>query len=162
LSLAALRYYVAIVDQLSGSEAKVMTILADVHNAQTGQCNPSAPTIAVRTGMSERHVRRVVAALESAGVIAVDRRPGRAHRYRFPLAAYLENTAESYPQPRTRTAGVTACQPRTFRARTPDIAMSDEPRTGSDLHAHDGMSPPVRSVEEIRAIWQAARREARG
>lgn len=65
----------------TGAPRAVLLVLAEHANASTGECWPSETRIAARAGLHEGTVRRAVKALESAGLIVVQRTPGRVNRY---------------------------------------------------------------------------------
>lgn len=58
----------------------VLVALADWAN-ERGQCWPSMPTIAGKTGVDLRTARRVMGRLEAAGHISTERRPGKGILY---------------------------------------------------------------------------------
>jgi hypothetical protein len=61
---------------LSHGAKVVASRIALHHNIETGQCNPSMAMLVAGTGMSDRTVRRMLAELEQAAWISVDRSRG--------------------------------------------------------------------------------------
>ncbi|WP_419628623.1 helix-turn-helix domain-containing protein, partial [Thiolapillus sp.] len=51
-----------------------------------GRCWPSLARLALMTGYSERTVRRALRALEAAGLVRIERRPGRPALYSLNLS----------------------------------------------------------------------------
>lgn len=75
--------------RLRGSESTVWNYLWSVANRDGRMCFVANDTIAARTGLNERTVRRCVKVLEECGVLEVERRE-RYHRglalgYRIPF-----------------------------------------------------------------------------
>ena len=60
----------------------VLVQLANAHNAETGQCNPSVPTLAARCCCAERSVRAAIQRLEAAGLVVT---AGRTSARRYEL-----------------------------------------------------------------------------
>lgn len=85
--------------ELSAASLRVAARLLDFLNGQTGQCDPSAGTLADRLGMDRRTVMRATAQLERLGYLRRQRRCNAAtgnHRssaftFDFPQADGLEN-----------------------------------------------------------------------
>ncbi len=70
-------------------ERAVLRCLADYHNRTEGCCWPSVRTIALESGLSDRRVREILAALECRGIIQRGRRfrddgSQTSNRYFFP------------------------------------------------------------------------------
>ena len=70
MSLIALSWAMEQFD-LGTSEKMVLVVLANHHNAETGQCNPSIPRIARYSSCSDRTVQRSLAELIKQGLIAI-------------------------------------------------------------------------------------------
>lgn len=70
MSLIALSWAMEQFD-LGTSEKMVLVVLANHHNAETGQCNPSIPRIAHYSGCSDRTVQRSLSELIKQGRIAI-------------------------------------------------------------------------------------------
>ena len=62
---------------LSATEKLALIRLAHHVNFRTGRCNPAAATLAKELGKDERWIRRTLAGLERAGLLAIDRTRGR-------------------------------------------------------------------------------------
>jgi hypothetical protein len=93
----------------------VMVRIALHLNVKKGQCYPSVSTLAKGTGICERHVPRVLAALERTGWITVTRSPGRSN-------SFLLKT------PPTPDSGV-----RGADNRTPDSGVTPDSRVRGPL-----------------------------
>jgi MarR-like DNA-binding transcriptional regulator SgrR of sgrS sRNA len=65
---------------MSQSETLVALALADHANDQ-GICWPSLHTIAIKSRLSERQVRRVIQKLQDDGIVVYNEKPGRSHTY---------------------------------------------------------------------------------
>lgn len=61
-------------ENLTRSEKFLLLILADYHNDETEQCDPSLETLARDALMSRRHVIRTVQRLAEKGFLAIERR----------------------------------------------------------------------------------------
>ena len=68
-------------DEPTGAARIVLLVIAEHANAATGECWPSEARIARRAGVHPATVRRSIHDLEAAGLIAVDRSPGKVNRY---------------------------------------------------------------------------------
>lgn len=55
---------------LNATQRLVLMLLADCHNGQTGQCNPSADWMLDKTGLKARALQTNLKALEEAGLVA--------------------------------------------------------------------------------------------
>jgi hypothetical protein len=57
--------------------AKIIAAQIAFHlNINSGQCNPSSQRLAKETGLSERHVRRMLAVIERSGLVGIKRSRG--------------------------------------------------------------------------------------
>ncbi len=101
--------------RLIHADIRVLVALSTYADKQ-GRCWPSTPTIASRTGMSERHVRTCLRNLERFEYIKTERRPGQSSMYRIPrnwaagvprnpTAGVGPNPGTGLPEPRNPTAG---------------------------------------------------------
>ncbi len=101
--------------RLIHADIRVLTALSAYADKQ-GRCWPSTPTIASRTGISERHVRTCLRNLERLDYIKTERRPGLSSMYRIPrnysagvprnpTAGVEPNPGTGRPEPRNPTAG---------------------------------------------------------
>ena len=68
---------------LSVPERLVLIYLSDHRNHHTGQCNPSAVTLAVDTGLSRRQIFRALKFLKGRKLITWAR-TGHSNWYKFP------------------------------------------------------------------------------
>jgi len=101
----------------------ILLALADHADHEGNNVYPSLGLIAWKTGYSEQQVRRVMRLLEQDGIlVATNKTPGKATRYRIDLSA-------GKPKPSRNThQNVTPDKksPLTFGTQTPDITMSPE------------------------------------
>jgi len=75
-------------------------VLADAHNHQTGQCNPSIVGICQLTGYSDRTVCNTLQELEKEGHLTIKRRPGGRSEYILhPVHPEPATPEESSPLP---------------------------------------------------------------
>lgn len=59
----------------------VLLCLADCHNGDSGQCNPSISYLAKQTGLDPKTVRSGLAMLEKIGVVDAEKRMGASAQY---------------------------------------------------------------------------------
>lgn len=137
----------------SGSALLLMLAIADFAR-DDGVAWPSLSTLAGKTRMSDRQIRRLVLACESSGELDVDRSRGRhSHRYRLRvdhLPGQVVRVAN--PDGRVRVRG---SQPghqrpstRTSEVANPDTAMSAEPYEPS----REPTTPPGSPASDATAI----------
>jgi hypothetical protein len=60
--------------QLDTHPKMVLLVLADHHNAETGQCNPAVKRLADNAGCTERTVERSTQNLETLGLLVIEKR----------------------------------------------------------------------------------------
>ncbi len=84
--------------RLAHGAVRVLAALA-AYTDKEGECWPSEATLAQKIGMTERHTRRSLRALEEAGHIKIKRRPGQSSIYHLPRTSGTE-------APRTLETGV--------------------------------------------------------
>lgn len=111
-------------DEPTGAARIVLLVIAEHANAATGECWPSEARIARRAGVHPATVRRCIRELETAGLVAVDRTPGKVNRYLMlvdpaPIATAVD--------PVHRARG-TQGQPRAQGAHTPRVVLGDPAR----------------------------------
>jgi hypothetical protein len=89
--------------EISSTEKFVLFIIADYYNPKQHRAWPGVPRIAADTNLSERSVRRQIAALEGRGLIDIEpwvnRRTGgqMSNRYCLPLFDPQSIRAEMLP-----------------------------------------------------------------
>ncbi|MEX3961052.1 helix-turn-helix domain-containing protein [Paraburkholderia sp. EG286B] len=71
---------------LSHAPKIVLLALADFAQQSTGECFPSIRVLSARCGLSESAVRSQIALLERAGLLDIEKQPGRT-LYRVKLGA---------------------------------------------------------------------------
>lgn len=118
----------------------VLIDLADRHNGQSGKCVARVATIAARTGQSARSVQRHLGDLVQAGLIALQSRHKRAHRF----ILRLPEAARPVPAPQAGAAPIRD----TVSPITPEIATQCHPEpegrdsTGRKEEREAPASPP--------------------
>ena len=82
MSLTALRTAFSHVEaiEMSIPSKLVLLALANIHNQETGRCDPSVARIEKATGLSERAIRKSLRELESLKVISIVERKQRTGR----------------------------------------------------------------------------------
>lgn len=108
----------------------VLAVIA-AHADRHAQAWPSEPLVAELLAIHVDTVWRAVRQLEAAGLVAVERTPGRANRYRLAVAAPLDVVhtpradagADSYPHPAPARG-----TPRGGAGRPPAPARAEVPR----------------------------------
>ena len=101
--------------RLSNADIRVFAALS-AYADKEGRCWPATPTLADRTGMSERHIRTSLRNLETFDYVETKKRPGQSNIYRIPRnhtagvprkqAAGVEpDPGTILPEPRNHTAG---------------------------------------------------------
>ena len=68
---------------LSHADIRILAALS-AYADKSGKCWPSVPTLAQRTGLSERHVRTSLRNLEAFDYVVTERRAGQSSMYRIP------------------------------------------------------------------------------
>uniref|UniRef100_UPI003AF62E4A helix-turn-helix domain-containing protein n=1 Tax=Thiolapillus sp. TaxID=2017437 RepID=UPI003AF62E4A len=88
---------------LRAPEKPVLVALAEHVGGAGRECWPSLARLALMTGYSERTVRRALRALEAAGLVRIERRPGRPALYSLNLSTTpdRESGAPGQSVPRT-------------------------------------------------------------
>lgn len=141
----------------------VLYWLADHHNGETGQCNPSIKRLAECCEMSRRSVESHIAALEAAGLISVRqcfRSSGgkSANSYSFLLA---QSDAQNLRMGSAKSAhGV--CAKSAHERTLEDTNLGKEPGTGSDEPDFflenaepETQDPPPDKIEDgFNEFWQ--------
>ncbi|HEX5520199.1 MAG TPA: helix-turn-helix domain-containing protein [Longimicrobiaceae bacterium] len=172
--------------ELKPNHLVVLLALADHADHDGGGVFPSQALVAWKTGYGERQVRRIVAELEAEGLLVLveDRRAQNLPNvYRIDTAAGKKKAPRPRPQPGGRplkppvkmsagseseTTGQAEQNPRTFAAKPPVTAMSDEPsgepssnRQDSSLPNGSGRAPAVENSEEkpltegmVMGLWR--------
>lgn len=89
--------------------AEKLVALALTDHERDGVCWPGAETVAAETGLTERGVRGILKRLERKGVIRIERRKGKSHRYWLtpelasaPIVEHRKRDALT-PEPRSAT-----------------------------------------------------------
>ncbi len=147
----------AVFDQrLSNADIRVFNALSAYANKE-GWCWPATPTLADRTGMSERHIRTSLRNLETFDYVETKKRPGQSNIYRIPRnhtagvprkqAAGVEpDPGTILPEPRKQAAGDpgTILPPNVIKNDTKnDYAFSGAIVANGDAEAGVALVPPL-------------------
>ena len=125
--------------RLIHADIRVLAALS-TYADKDGKCWPSEPTIASRTGISERHVRTCLRNLERFEYIEIERRPGLSHMYRIP---------------RNWTAGVEIDTPE-LDCRGPRNPTAGDPGTGvppNDIK--NDTKNDIPTISGFEGFWRA-------
>lgn len=141
---------------------RLLLICISYRAGEDGDCWASAPTLAEDTGLSERHVRRELAALVQCGALTADMRPGRTTVYRVSGQIPTPDTVSGVKTPGHPVTpdttsghpghGVTpdAVSPLTPRQATPDM-VSPPPLTPCpgtpDTMSDDQIPDPIQGSD---------------
>uniref|UniRef100_UPI001184F962 helix-turn-helix domain-containing protein n=1 Tax=Pleionea sediminis TaxID=2569479 RepID=UPI001184F962 len=79
--------------ELTAAQRSVLRELADCHNQETGQCNPSVAHIAEYSGLNRKTVMAGIAELEQHRLISVVKRKGVRTNYKFNFLRYKISTS---------------------------------------------------------------------
>jgi hypothetical protein len=73
--------------RFSNAEFRLLIVLADHHNRETGRCNPGYTRLAAETGFSRSYVIKLVQALKDRGELDYDgsSKGGAGNRHNFTL-----------------------------------------------------------------------------
>jgi len=151
---------------LKGAALVVALALAEHHNGKTGQCNPGYDTIAELTGLSRRHVIRVISKLGADGHITIDKSGGyHSNQYGFndPQTVTFEtpnsDIAVSPSEPQNSDTAMSPSDPAqtvTFDAQT--VTFDAQTVTFDALNSDTAMSPePVEPESEPDRTGRAER-----
>jgi hypothetical protein len=139
--------------------------LADYTNARTGRCDPSLDAIARGAGVSRGSITRILAAMQRAQLIALDRaalsRGGRGYRNRYVLLFVERWVKQGRPKVWKTSVPTAGFQDRNGRPQ-PDKRASPSAKTGvpsaktgvgdaPNLESYESMNPRARQPEEARA-----------
>ena len=127
-----------------GGQKLVLLALAD-HADREGVCWPSVDHLASRCGLTRRTVRKAVAALETAGLVAVERRRGPDGR-QLSSVFRLVLPGDNSPPDRVKNChpdGVTNCH-------SDGVTNSTQPgdNLSSPLHYEPSNEPPASAIAE--------------
>jgi hypothetical protein len=94
--------------EVLSASTKLVAVRIALHlNVDDGRCFPSVPTLAVGTGVGERHIPRVLAALQSSGWLIITRGGGRGRANSF----HLTTPAGINPDSGVRVSGTETLTP---------------------------------------------------
>jgi hypothetical protein len=159
--------HIAANPQLASTRRIVLLALAECHNKDTGQCNPSMARLHDMTGLKVHTITPAIRDLEHAGLVVVNRCFGKGSAYQ--LATYAENgtTAENGITPMPKTAQVpmpkTAYKPGTEpgrnqettaqRVREEDKQPSGASGGGEGPHNGDSAKPKTARAASMTNDW---------
>ena len=129
---------------LTSSERVLLLALADSHNKETGQCNPSHKKVAKKTHWTERNVKRLVKQCEKKGVLSVHRtkieaRKNAANKYSFPgLGGDKLGKQKSLGGDKLGKKVVTSSVKNHTQPVTQNQKIEPEDRTGTPVAAPQG------------------------
>ena len=135
-----------------GGQKLVLLALAD-HADREGVCWPSVDHLASRCGLTRRTVRKAVAALETAGLVAVERRRGPDGR-QLSSVFRLVLPGDNSPPDRVKNChpdGVKKCHPDGVKNFHPDgVKKTTAPGEdfSSPLHYEPSNEPPASAIAE--------------
>lgn len=136
----------------------VLVALADWAN-ESGQCWPSMPTIAEKTGVDVRTARRVMARLEAGGCISTIRKPGRGILYTVhPGHAVPPDTLSPRTENTQTPDTLSPNTPRTVSNRDKSVRAKTRPAAASGSRLASDFAPPNEWIEWAMAErgWTAA------
>lgn len=120
MSWKATAYVKGLRENLTRSEKLVLMMLADYHNDETGQCDPSLQRLADDCLSSRRNVIRLLQALDGKGFLTTIERSNQTNQYNLNLGSDTMSLVTNKSQNVTRVVTKS-----TFRG---DIAMSPKPK----------------------------------
>jgi hypothetical protein len=147
----------------------VLLDLADRHNGKTGKCVARVATIAGRTGQCARSVQRHLGDLLELGLIAIQSRHKRAHRFvlRLPEGAAEPAREEREPQPARPAPQPEPAPIRDTMSRTdPGMATQCHPEpegrdsTGRKEERATAAPPPPAPTPTVEILVEAKPAEA--
>jgi hypothetical protein len=144
---------------LPATEKSVLLALAYVHNGKTGQCNPTAQTLARLTGLGESTVRRSLTALEQAGKIIRNQSRGR-HATGYILRvelAHSEPVADDQPSRSERVKATSTLPERasTLPERASTLPERDTEQERTRKEHGRGKNPKIPYQEIFQAFAEA-------
>jgi hypothetical protein len=146
--------------QLDPVARSVLQVLATYANQRTGVAWPSQDTLADDTGWSVRAVRNALKTIERAGVLELERCPGHATRWRFPLEATPAPPAGVDHRTPAPPAGVTPAPPAATPAppaETPAPPAGESLRTREESATGETRNPLARGPvpPDVMTQWRA-------
>jgi hypothetical protein len=142
--------------------AKLVAVRIALHlNVGSGQCYPSVPTLMTGTGFGERHMSRMLAALERSGWLGVRRSGGRGHANSFHLMTPETLTQESGFTARNPDSGVreTLTQESPQQRSNSERGRGGAPRPATRGGTRTGVGKELVlagaavGFEDLRAAW---------
>jgi hypothetical protein len=133
----------------------ILLCLADCHNGDNGQCNPSVQYLAKTTGLDRKTVMSGIASLEEMGAIEVFKQSGLSTNYNIATGTEIGSTgngtgtesgsADIPPkQYRKRDKGSTENGTRTYKESKKNLGTRFKPPTLDEVATYcDGRSSPV-------------------
>lgn len=113
---------------LSSSQKLVLLCLADNHNGDSGQCNPSVAFVADKTGLNRKTILQAMADLESLGLIVGQKRLGSTTNFRLKTSTYL-GIGKNGDKPKEPAAQPTQTEPENGTGPEREIPQKPVPKT---------------------------------
>ena len=151
---------------LTSSERVLLLALADSHNKETGQCNPSHKKVAEKTHWTERNVKRLVKQCEQKGVLSVHRtkieaRKNAANKYSFPGSGGDKfGNEKSSGGDKLGKKVVTSSAKTLTQPVTQNRKIEPEDRTGNPADSPQGVSGtntkeiPRKVLGKVYSAWE--------
>lgn len=114
--------------EAKGLQQHVLLALANYHNKDDGQCNPSIAELADCTGLGATTIRRTLRQLEEAGWIKTDATKG-GRRQRAHYRLQFDATAETRPERPSNGGGETRPDGPSIASKTPPERPGSPPET---------------------------------
>lgn len=140
MSWKATAYVKGLRENLTRSEKLVLMMLADYHNDETGQCDPSLQRLADDCLSSRRNVIRLLQALDGKGFLTTIERSNQTNQYNLNLGSDTMSLVTNKSQNVTRVVTKS-----TFRG---DIAMSPKPK-GTVIEPKKPRAPLPKKVKTL-------------
>lgn len=84
-------------DVSSVTQKAILLCIADCHNDDTGQCNPSAPYIAKKTKCNIKTVYKAIKELADSGFLSIDKKTNLSNSYKLHITTNSGTTKNGTP-----------------------------------------------------------------
>lgn len=162
MSVQALSYALYQTSGLTPAAKLILVTIADHCNVETGWAWPSTARLAALTGVGKRQVIRHIDALESAGLLHVEKRAGRPSGYRINTRNQAVETPKSgdthvtTPTHTGDTHVTTPVTPRTPLTGDTHVTSTDVPVTSETESGDTHVTRTVRTEEKKKKKTPAA------
>lgn len=137
----------------------VLLALAECHNGQTGLCCPSVQTIARMTRYARSTVMEAIHSLEEAGLLSVERCPGRHSNYKLPIQNPSNNPTGSVSGPVQKLDGTSPVSGRdpsrnwTHNRKEPETTVAVAPFSPSErISAEQEIKRMESELQSLRGL----------